>query len=304
MFIELPHKERGADMTEKPLRIQVIPAISAIYFALLQTGYDYYRLGKTDDLIDQLSAFQSARQGYPFFRSVKQTTCEVYPYWPRAAILETATFYIDLANDRFHDLNKFKAVVMSANNLREDERDEALWNWIAAFPTALKRISLDKGFQDYLKWEQNWAAQQNHIYAEELRALQKRLRLCAERYGSPIIGVRIVLDPIKCAYSSDHHFFENELIVCSGTFDAESVIHESIHPIVHNIITDHQETILGYDLSDLGVDRSYYLTGDAAGRLNAFEEYFVRALTAEISADTPPKNLPAFLEQTLSALRK
>lgn len=273
-------------MIEPALQISNIPAISAIYFALLQTGYEYYRIEKTANLIGRLSTFQSTQYRYSFFEAVKQTTCEVYPYWPRAAILETASFYIDLKNLQFHDFTKFKTTVMSANNLRDEERSDDLWTWVTAFPKALKQILSGNTFQAYLMWERGWIAEQNRIYTEALHTLQKHLQWCAKQYVSPIANVQIVLNPIKCAYSSDYHIVGNSLVVCSGTFDSESVIHEFIHPVVHDAMIIREEDILRCDLSNLGIDTSYYPTNDAAGQLNAFEEYCVRILTAKIAADS------------------
>lgn len=289
---------------EAQLRIENMPAISAIYYALLQTGYDFYGFERPEALVRRLSAFQSEQRPYPFFRSVRQATCQVYPYWPRAAILETASFYADPMGSQFQDLPKFKEAVMSAGNLREEERDDALWAWIPGFPAALRQVLLDNSFQDYLQWECGWIKEQNRIYAEELRVLQKRLKICSQRYNSPITDVQILLNPIKCVYSSDYHILNSRLVFSSGAFDGGSVIHEFLHPAVHSLLLSRREDILQCDVSDLGIDPSYYLANDDAGRLNAFEEYFVRKLTAKIASDTPPENLSVFLDQILAERSK
>lgn len=71
------------------------PAISAIYFALLQNGYDFYAIERDLLTVNRLDSFASSDRGaYPFFSEVRQNTCAVYPYWPRAALLETAAFYL------------------------------------------------------------------------------------------------------------------------------------------------------------------------------------------------------------------
>lgn len=285
---------------EPQLRIENVPAISAIYYGLLQAGYDFYGFERPEALVRHLSAFQSPSNRSPFFNAVKQTTCDVYPYWPRAAILETASFYVDLTTFQFHDFAKFKAIIMSANNLREEERNDDLWTWIIAFPKALKEIIFDKAFQAYFQWEGSWIEEQNRIYSEELRALQKRLQTCSQRYGSPIADVQILLNPIKCVYSSDYHILGSRLVFSSGAFSSKSVIHEFVHHIAHGILLSRRQEILGCSVADLEIDPSYYLANDDAGRLNAFEEYFVRELTAKIASDTPPENLSVFLDQVLA----
>ncbi len=70
------------------ITISNIPEISAIYFALLQSGYDYYAMERSQDHISHIQGYIGAENSTPFFAGVKQNTCKVYPYWPRAAILE------------------------------------------------------------------------------------------------------------------------------------------------------------------------------------------------------------------------
>lgn len=287
-------------MIGKQLQIEHMPAISAIYFGLLQTGYDFYGYERPKAMVQHLSAFQSKQRRYSFFQAVKQTSCQVYPYWPRAAILETASFYVDLTGFQFQNFSKCKEIIMSANNLREEERNDALWTWISAFPAALNQVFLDSAFQTYFQWECGWIDEQNRLYAEELHTLQKHLQKCAVRYASPITEVHIVLNPIKCVYSSDYHIQGSRLVFSSGAFDSESVIHEFLHPVVHNFLLSRCGEILRYDLRNLGLDPSYYLANDDAGHLNAFEEYFVRALTAQVAAGALPEDLSVFLDQILA----
>lgn len=67
-----------------------------------------------------------------------------------------------------------------------------------------------------------------------------------------------------------------------GTFRIDSIIHECLHHDVHPIISKYTQVVLNHTLPYPGIDRSYYLNGDANGKLNAFEEYIVCRLTDEI----------------------
>ena len=78
----------------KQITITCIREISAIYFALLQCGYDYYSIERSRNHNGRIQSFIGTEDVPPFFYGIKQDTCEVYPYWPRAAILETASFYL------------------------------------------------------------------------------------------------------------------------------------------------------------------------------------------------------------------
>ncbi len=146
------------------LSITNIQAISAIYFALLQCKYDFYPIEREALLIDKLRSFiMSDCVEYDFFCDVKQNTCEVYPYWPRAAMLETATFYIDSLREQFTDFNAYKNSIMSAKNILNIERNQLFWDWIIKFPKTLKLVLQSNSFSRYLKWENDWIAEQNEI---------------------------------------------------------------------------------------------------------------------------------------------
>ena len=159
-------------MGYKELFITNIPAISAVYFSLLQCKYDFYPIEREAVLKDKLRSFIASDCGeYDFFFDVKQNTCEVYPYWPRAAMLETATFYIDLHQERFVDFNAYKNSIMSAKNISDIEKNQLFWEWIIKFPKALKLVLQSDRFSSYLKWESDWIVEQNQKYKKELRKM-------------------------------------------------------------------------------------------------------------------------------------
>ena len=89
----------------KQITITCIREIYAIYFALLQCGYDYYSIERSRNHNGRIQSFIGTEDVPPFFYGIKQDTCEVYPYWPRAAILETASFYLSADHSRFHARN-------------------------------------------------------------------------------------------------------------------------------------------------------------------------------------------------------
>lgn len=271
------------------------PAISAIYFALLQSGYDYYSLGRTQEQIEAVKSFYKPELSSCFFSQTKQNTCEAYSYWPRAALLESATFYIDADTAQFSDFEAYKKFVMSASNLHDTERDDSFWSWISAFPVELNKVINSEHFKEYLKWENAWIEQQNKIHAEALTAVHEAIETCISRYNTAINNVKIVLSPIKCVYSSDYHIVDKQLIFSSGEFNSESVIHEFLHHIIHPYILNLQSHVLVSKRNFDGIDSSYYLSDNENGKLNAFEEYSVRALTKEISNKTLPIDLEKYI---------
>ena len=59
---------------EEQILIQNIPEISAIYFALLQCGYDYYAFEKDADLVQAIEGFRATPMDYDvsFFEWMKR----------------------------------------------------------------------------------------------------------------------------------------------------------------------------------------------------------------------------------------
>lgn len=292
-------------MGYKELSITNIPAISAVYFSLLQCNYDFYPIERDTLLIDKLRGFILSDCGeYGFFCDVKQNTCEVYPYWPRAAMLETATFYMDLSREQFVDFNAYKNSVMSAKNIADVERGQLFWDWIIKFPKALNHVLQSDGFRRYLEWENDWIAEQNQKYKKELGRIREVLTLCKGKFKSPIQNIQVVLNPIKCVYSADYHLKGNNFIFCSGALSEEAVIHEFIHHIVHPIVENRKDEIRRCNVTNLDMDASYYLNNDEAGILNAFEEYMVRVLTDAIVSGHVPETLDVFFDQEINKLTR
>lgn len=288
---------------EKRILISNLPKISAIYFALLQCGYDYYAVEKDAALVEKIEGFRMTQGNFdnPFFSEVKQNTCEVYSYWPRAAALETATFFMDF-NMQFKNFDVYRKNIMSASNISDIERNQAFWEWIEGFPTALGSVLGSKEFQAYLNWENGWLEQQNLIRKKDLLHIQKILNICATNYASPIQKVSVILNPIKCAYSADYHMYGSQLLFCSGSFRPESVIHEFLHHIVHPLVKEHKVIILQCHVPYPDIDSSYYLTGGENGTLNAFEEYMVRKLANVVLTGDFPSDLSMFLNGLLHGI--
>lgn len=280
----------------EPVTISNIPEISAIYYALLQSGYTFYTIEREKTHIDTIHGFIFPHDIPSFFSEIKQSTCEVYPYWPRAFILETASFYLLPDHSEFQDFHRLYQKIMSFGNVSHCERDHTLWNWLERFPAALSKILSSDSFGQYLKWENNWIAKQNKQYESELQAINCCLNMCVSQYNSPVHSIQIIVNPIKCVYSSDYHLNGNRFIFCSGEFRADSVIHEFFHHVVHPDIEHIRDTILAHQRSYENIDDSYYLSGDDLGQLNAFEEYAVRQLTKAVLESNAPKTLISFLK--------
>lgn len=285
-------------MFEINCKIEQAPSISAIYYALLQSGYEFFSLERSPRLCSIIKSYADNEPVPAFFSKVRQNTCNVYPYWPRAYILETASFYLNKSLSGFSDYASLERCILSAANISSEEKDHLLWTWIADFPAALKEVMDRTGFQQYLAWEAEWISEQNSRYHDELYLLDNLLLDCRKSYQPNCQDIRIVLCPIKCVYSSDYHISDGSFIYTSGDMRSASIIHEFMHMIIHPIIEQGITQTPQRRYPD--IDDSYYLDASAQGHQNAFEEYAVRMLTEKIIKREKLPDLPSFLEQLAS----
>lgn len=267
-------------------------AISAIYYALWQGGYEYASLARDTAHMEALAAFRGDVK-HPFFAHARQSTCEAYAFWPRAALLETAAFHVDRANACFTDFDELHRKIRTAPNVTDGERSADFWQWLADFPAALCEVLEHPGFKRYRAWAEEWVHMQNQRYKHELSRIEDCLMVCRERYDSPLKDVQVLIDPIKCVYSADYHVVGDTFVFSSGRFQAESVIHEYLHHVVHPAVVKYQEQVLRKPRQYPELDASYY----AAGQLYAFEEHTVRQLTQLAMADHLPDKLDSFVQQ-------
>lgn len=263
------------------LRLTSIPAISAVYFALLQTGYEFHTIERDDGHIKTLSSFL-CDDDFSYFSAARQNTCSVYPFWPRAALLETSSFYLDEATQGFSNMDELYRKIMSMSNLKNEERNQNFWDWLSRFPSQLKKVLSSASFQNYLLWENEWLTRQREKWNDELSTIQQALQTCDKRFSPAVSQVEILLNPIKCIYSADYHMIGNRFVFSSGRFSADSVIHEFLHPVVKPVLEKHRHEILSSTFSCDGIDSSYFLNGGETGKLNAFEEIYVRNLTKKL----------------------
>jgi hypothetical protein len=177
--------------------------------------------------------------------------------------------------------------------------NEDFLEWVREFPSALQKVMTSNDFKIYLQWEESWISQQNKLLKHNLQIVQKILDICKQRYNSAVNKISIILNPIKCTYSSDYIKMGDELYFILGSFRIESIIHEYLHHVVHHFILKYNEFVLKHTAAYPGIDQSYYLNGDINGKLNAFEEFIVRKLTLDISNMCFPLDLDEYIKECL-----
>lgn len=258
--------------------------INAIYFGLIKSSYSYADIQKPDEilkLINVIKEYRLPKDILNFFSETYQTTCNTYPFWPRAALMETATFFMnDLCDPDSFDYSTYYNKVMNLPNIIESERDDHFWNWIEKFPYILKCILLDENFQEIDKCVEKWITANFETFEKKIDIIEQSLKELMDREGKEIQPIKVIISPLKCIYSADYQVSEGKLFVVLGDFIPHSIVHECVHPIVHSYIIDFNVDILKYfGRKIFNIDKSYYLNQDEDGFLNAFEENVVRRVT-------------------------
>lgn len=274
------------------MKISTNEAISAIYYALWQSGYEYAALERDEGHMAALAQF-AVDAPHPFFAQTRQHSCAAYAFWPRAALLETAAFHLDGENARYADFDGLQRIIMAMPNITKEERDDAFWAWLSEFPAALQDVLMSHGFRRYRAWLEKWQMAQNEHYRAELAKIERCLAVCRKRYDSPLKDVVLLIDPIKCVYSADYHVVGERFVFSSGRFRPESVIHEYLHHVVRPVVQRHAAEIPVQVYP--GLDESYY----AAGEIYAFEEHAVRQLTMLAMMDELPQDLDGYVQRLL-----
>ena len=90
------------------------PKISAIYYGLLQAGYDFYIPERSAEHIRHIMKYRNRKHQDTFFSGAKQDTCDIYPYWPRAFMMESASFFLNDNNTGFQDFETLRRKILTA----------------------------------------------------------------------------------------------------------------------------------------------------------------------------------------------
>ena len=257
--------------------------INAVYFGIALSGYEYADIDKSDDIIEMLQQIRSHSgldEAKQYFSNTRQTICGVYPFWPRAALLESATFFI--TGESF-DFDNYCTYVKALPNLTAEEKSDDFFCWVKDSPKYLTQIKSDPFFQKINKRIHSKVNEISLNSIKEIRLIEGKLERLSTNVASAISTISLVICPLICIYSADYFTNGSIMSVILGDFLPNSIVHEYLHPIVRPYIKKHRERITNLDgIKHLDLDKSYYINNDENGMLNAFEENIVRKISDSI----------------------
>lgn len=276
-------------MSDVKIVVESSGAINAIYFGLAASGYTFARDRKEQDvlrMIERVEAQRLPKDLERFFQGARQDGCEPYPYWPRAALMETRTLFAD-------DGLGYIDTVMRAPNLLDEERDERFWRWIGQFPEVLDHVLALDAFQLFDEEMRDWVERERALNQDKIDLTARALSsLLCDLSALPGM-IRILLCPLKCAYAADYQQRDGIFNVIVGELATGPVMHEFLHPIVH----PHIEKLRGRILSRLVGGRPG--VGDENALLNQFEGHIARTLTELLQSGRRHIDIHAVIEREL-----
>ncbi len=231
------------------MRTILLPAVSAIYWALLQNGYSAFDMERDEQTVNHV---RGARIKWTldadFWRETAMYPQFAYPWNPRAGMLEEATLYINQRQGEWADWDGFRAKLLADTKVTCETSDPALWPWLERFPMMLKRVMDERVFQEYLRWETAWALEQTLREADVLRHLEAVMDALKGYYGLET-DLRIVRSAIKCVYASDYFLKDNTLYAVTGLYNIKMIVYQLSRLVVVPAMQKNAEK-LGLDEMD------------------------------------------------------
>ena len=257
--------------------------INAIYFGLVLSGYEFACINKPASaitLINQIQNYTGLAGARRYFGYTRQQSCEVYPFWPRAALLESAVFFMSAGHCMQFDYDQYCDYVMTRANITSDERNEDFFRWVRDFPKHLEIIKSDAFFQEADSKMDAMVSKLSATTSADNEKILAMLETLTTDVETGISNISVDICPLKCVYSADYFVRDTKMTVILGDFLPHSIVHEYLHLIVGPQVLMYKEKILaqfGNRLFD--IDQSYYMNNDEHGFINAFEEHIVRKIS-------------------------
>lgn len=293
-------------MWGKEKRFDIIsePRIAAIYFGLMQGGYEYFSAGKAREDVKLWESWAKMPVSYDtsFFTEARQATPGIYPFSPRAAALEMASFYVDMQNGIFTDEEACLRKIRVSGIIKERELPD-FTTWIMGFPKLMKSVMQCEGFASYINWEESWLKQQAKPHKQKLQKYDDVISYFSKKCNPTVSNAFIVYCPLKCTFVSDYFAEGDTLYFISGMLRLEAALKEFLHLMLHPLVQKHSDAICSLrNLHRLRVENTNYGDNNDQAKLAIFEEYAVGELIGLVEENRYKVELEKFLPSLLITL--
>lgn len=211
--------------------------ISALYFLMLNGGYDYYKFKKDKDILNSIESFRVIKNEYKkIVEKLEITDGRPNSFWPNLFIAECLMFNLD-SNGKIISMENFLDYIKNRNNI--DFKDISLFEIESNsinIQNIISKIIKTEEFKEYYKFAGEFITQTIEKNKLALIDVTNIIESINNEFGTKFESVNIILDPIKCIYSADPYYEENTINIILGEFNKLSIYHEFVHIIVEKFL--------------------------------------------------------------------
>jgi hypothetical protein len=265
--------------TMNPL-IKTSANVLTVFIGLIASGYEF---SYDKELAERIRTVKWDDLAVEYFRKARTSYCDVYPYWPRGAMLVSASLNLDKSKRyEYNDFNSLKKSLANYSNIDPKEIGEETELWLLQLPTYYRLIRENAEFNnfwvEYLKKTESVADQFTEAIYEAKNKVVSRFKISGIEL--PEIGVM----PNILGFNGDFERIDGVIYVVCAQPDTSLVIHEYLHNIFEQGLKNMIDRIKEYSYLLNPVFEKMFLykyawAKDASSWCRVFEESLVMAAT-------------------------
>lgn len=258
--------------------IKISTNVFTVFAGLIASGYEF---SYDEELAGRVRAVKWDDSAVEYFRRARTSYCAVYPYWPRAAMLVSASLILKESNGYENsDFRKMKERIESYCNIDPEEIGEETELWLLQLPAYYRLIRENEEFNnlwvEYLKRSEAVADQFMEAIDEAKKKVISRFKV--NEVELPKIGAI----PNILGFNGDFERIDDIIYVVCAQPDKSCAVHEYLHNILGPGLMNNIERIKEHvNLLDPIFERmfsyKYAWAKDAPSWCRVFEESLVMA---------------------------
>jgi len=208
--------------------------VFGMYVGLTASGYDLARLPEGDPVREVIEAIRAARWpagAVRYFGQARRLGRGVNPYWPRAAMLLEACFFLG-PDGRFTYRDELELLrTIAAFPVDPDEKDRPTVDWVRSFPRAYSEIADEGQFPSL--WSSYLEAVEPALHEFD-DAATKALQAFVEATGVTLESLPelvLIPNPLQAPEVADFVRRDGTVHIVMARPRMSSVVHELLHEV-------------------------------------------------------------------------
>lgn len=269
------------------LKVNLSRPVFTLYAGLTAGGYDLANSGPENPARLVIASIKSHRwdaDAVRYFATARLCRAGVNPYWPRAAMLLDATFFLnDDPIGGYADATRVLRDIAEFPT-RASEKGEDTLRWIGRYPSMYRRIEADPAFSDlWLQFQLSVGSQVQERFADAGREALELLRSGLGVKEKDLPAVVVIPNPLQAVQIADFVRKDGDVFAVIAAPRPSSLIHELLHCVFEKAIAEEHDVIVSHRglftpaVVDAMLKMQYAWGVDDQSWLRVFEESLVRA---------------------------